>query len=123
MFVRRIGDVEGRSEESGYDYIGLGSEGPAAPHSDDPVSAHTPGPWEVRIQDAGVHVTLRDSTGVKFAVVIQGPRTAGKHENARLIAAAPDLLEALERVAEDDFAHDTHEIVLAAIAKAKGEAQ
>ena len=41
--------------------------------------------------------------------------------NARLVATAYDLLEALERVAEDDFAHDAKDVVLAALAKAKGK--
>ena len=43
--------------------------------------------------------------------------------NARRIHAIPEMLAALEFVAADDFAHDPRDrgIVLAAIAKAKGE--
>ena len=50
--------------------------------------------------------------------------------NAHLIAAAPDLLEALEeaismlgsRLIKDTFGYDWHEKATAAIARARGEA-
>ena len=98
------------------------------------MSTHTPGPWtysEGNENDYIVHVE-RDAEAV--AVVIHG------HEaNARLIAAAPALLEALEaylvcdrRLGETAAAakmdsdisyalHKAHQKARAAIAQAKGE--
>jgi hypothetical protein len=58
------------------------------------MSKHTPGPWKLshtRIQ--GFHVS--DSTGWGVAVVL---KDINDEDNARLIAAAPQMLEALERL-------------------------
>jgi len=61
---------------------------------------HTPGPWEVKattypIADTGDYDTQFDirANGKAFAFVHDGDETA--KANARLIAAAPELLEAL----------------------------
>lgn len=61
--------------------------------------SHTPGPWEHSGKN-GIH----------------------KRINARLIAAAPDLLEALENLENDDGSIPAHawNLAQAAIAKAKG---
>jgi len=66
-------------------------------------TTHTPGPWEVmadsqstfriHANDAGVAKTLRPSYG--FDVVTS-------EANARLIAAAPDLLKALIDTPQDE---------------------
>lgn len=85
---------------------------------------HTPGPW-IRM---GVNVRTNDST-IRFVQSIE----VGKHPdeviaNANLVAAAPDLLEALELAREYliTIAHDENHVVLQkikeAIAKAKGGA-
>ena len=43
------------------------------------------------------------------------------HANARLIAAAPELLEALQNAIAAGLPHEVAEVARAAIAKAKGE--
>jgi len=54
------------------------------------VSAHTPGPWEV---------TPRGNVATQSAVIAKLPTGQPSREaNARLIAAAPELLEALKRL-------------------------
>ena len=96
------------------------------------MNKHTPGPWEA-VSDHDWH------SGWKFGVAGVVPVNHTITEaNARLIAAAPDLLEALEAIERikdiwlPDCAEDQHQeemivlhkartIMLAAIAKAKGE--
>ena len=86
------------------------------------MTTHTPGPWHVHATE------VRDTHDVPVARV-------GLNKNARLIAAAPELLEALELLEmrlrhADEGGHmyasiDTKGVlaraVRAAIAKAKGE--
>lgn len=71
---------------------------------------HTPGPWRVDMAE----VTARDTVGIdgpgwkSFAEVYVrvGGRSSPEGEaNAKLIAAAPDLLEALQAIA-DHYAGD-----------------
>ncbi len=90
---------------------------------------HTPGPWKVGRDHDG---SLKVGSGLDVAYVLgQG---SGAEANARLIAAAPELLEALERVAKDAdeslMQHPddlpailavTYKQVRAAIKAAKGE--
>ena len=87
------------------------------------MSKHTPGPWRVvenRVP-ASLEIYARET-----AIVECWRRADVQTEmaNARLIAAAPDLLDALVMVLDDPNALDgrprTYEIVCAAIAKAKG---
>lgn len=119
------------------------------------MSKHTPGPWEVinstgvfsalgadsgdgtpadsndgwNICDCSVGVTAVDGEYLELGFDVQ-------KSNARLISAAPDLLEALVALTEDSFPRFTggcvgtfdirsgaYEKALAAIAKAKGEPQ
>lgn len=67
---------------------------------------HTPGPWTI-VQDSPHNRTVRYSIGARlptdmatYVCTIKQPAgliTDGRHDaNARLIAAAPDLLEALK---------------------------
>ena len=76
------------------------------------MSAHTPGPWMLGDSDlpvsslavCGLPVGRRHGTIVRFAK----PRPDGvsfeeSYCNARLIAAAPELLEALQALASADF--------------------
>lgn len=103
----------------------------------------TPGPWGWVEQYRGGHAWLQ-SASEKFtignAIIDDGsaygeypPRIAVNEANAHLIAAAPDLYEALERLlpmAEDDCfqygnsADEDEDIIFAraALAKARGEA-
>lgn len=87
-------------------------------------AAHTPGPWAV--SGAGRHALVR---GEDMTIVAVRHRLEGDvHEaNARLIAAAPDLLVALEEAlhwfeGEHASSHPTTVRMQAAIAKARGEA-
>lgn len=81
---------------------------------------HTPGPWEVR----GGNV-IENPSGVNIA---KAWMTDGEEEcaNARLIAAAPDLLKALIDVMSDPYfskAPTRYEHARAAIAKAEGRTE
>jgi len=86
---------------------------------------HTPGPW--------IYGTHQDSAMVQTAepcktvATIYAKAPSEREANARLIAAAPDLLEALERIASAtmsqyanaaDMAADMKCIAAEAIAKA-----
>ena len=60
---------------------------------------HTPGPWKVEPQEYGVVITHQ---GGSMAAAYPEDMLGRKHDalaNARLIAAAPDLLAVLERIA------------------------
>ena len=91
---------------------------------------HTPGPWRsALVSDKSWHVGVYDNTGtqvalVKVASALSAPR---RDADARLIAAAPELLEALKAafdlMVQEDFGTLTLVPKLrAAIAKATGEA-
>jgi hypothetical protein len=91
------------------------------------MSAHTPGPWQVDIDDGDVTVF---SGGVNIAKIHGGE--AEYLANAQLIAAAPEMLEALtlyalpfddEKEARAEFGHaavDRDLVRRSAIAKATG---
>lgn len=104
-----------------------------------PNSQHTPGPWEA----AGQHIITQEGGILAFMPdKTEWNSNAGVlAANAHLIAAAPELLEALKEVArhaanlEDDLkdadawddveqkgADETHTKARAAIAKAEGRA-
>lgn len=84
------------------------------------MSKHTPGPWVIKEidRDEGVRVS--------FGLVGCGCRVYGMPEaedNARLIAAGPELLKALQQIADADYGTDTPKLratARAAIAKARG---
>ena len=103
---------------------------------------HTPGPW--RISDTGeiygagdIHahgrlypavrghgqVSSRSFTS-RVCVVEGSPELEGPAANARLIAAAPELLEACKAVMRLDYLHEHNALakqVEAAIRKAQGD--
>ena len=90
------------------------------------MSAHTPGPWQLSAQSVAPEWLLV----IKGEVIIANVNEDLRQEaNARLMAAAPDLLAALEAVLADvqDIDNDhalTPQVgrqVRAAILKAKGE--
>lgn len=91
------------------------------------MSKHTPGPWRIGAQPPNGELTIGTEQGLMVAVATTGldmPTEA----NARLIAAAPDLLEALERIANmDSMSYHSLEsakiTARAAIAKATGGQQ
>lgn len=105
-------------------------------------AAHTPGPWVADFGEA-FHIrppeggTLAQVTFLKGRGGLGGRRDADEcAANARLIAAAPDLLEALEAMLSHSDGWDVTQLrkrwgeqvvneiltARAAIAKAKGEA-
>ena len=80
------------------------------------MSAHTPGPWAVEIEDGYVCIV---SGGITIAEVDGGE--AEYIDNAKLLAAGPELLEALEDAASalaDAGKWNTAQRARAAIAKA-----
>jgi hypothetical protein len=98
------------------------------------MSKHTPGPWEIRhnLGSSGVIVggVMRQYTNGEAKdqiVMVLGLQednggAAAKEANARLIEAAPDLLEAL-KLARSIIGHpdDAHsKLIDAAIKKAEG---
>ena len=95
--------------------------------------AHTQGPWVVKLKDHKWAIKGPDKKHSPVALVEvegfgMGPSMAVRKANAHLIAAAPDLLAALEDMLnltldEDDIAVSSRIAkARAAIAKAKGEA-
>lgn len=83
---------------------------------------HTPGPWlTYRPASGGYWIVTTNGARIGSAHLLQG-RTVGA-ANANLMAAAPELLEALEgvlRVADRET--DEFDAARAAIAKATGTA-
>lgn len=80
------------------------------------MTKHTPGPWQAKIDECG------------NAAIFSGDECVADclKRDARLVAAAPDLLEALENceafLLSAGFASsDVYAAVCAAIAKATGE--
>lgn len=109
------------------------------------MSGHTPGPWVVKFQPMkwkygsliseqwvikGPNNKHSPVALVKVAGYGPGPSKAVRKANATLIAAAPDMLEALEGMVEMATHHmmepeerrDILSNARAAIAKAKGQA-
>lgn len=83
--------------------------------------SYTPGPWEQ--MPGGLMGSLAVWNAEKSLVVATaGGRTAIEAlSNARLIAAAPDLLSALERLTHPMANDDDLQFALETIAKAKGQ--
>lgn len=97
---------------------------------------HTPGPWQYCFEgETAAFILEHDgSTVVKLSVTMNTTAHSALVANARLIAAAPELLEALEKLyalvegespslLDEDSGGDSRlDIeICAAIAKAKGE--
>lgn len=82
---------------------------------------HTPGPWRIDSGHEGGWMII----GCDLVLCQRSPWAIRQEEskaNARLIAAAPDLLEAAENLENDDGAIPEHawKLLQDAIAKAKG---
>jgi hypothetical protein len=89
---------------------------------------HTSGPWAIRDDDEDGVVSIVGGSGIVLARVRTATAEPGD-ENARLIAAAPDLLKALQDLIDMDVAYQRGpkveqavENARAAIARATGEA-
>jgi hypothetical protein len=99
------------------------------------MSKHTKGPWEVTPNARG-GFTIQSGDGLTVAITPapwgftteDAARIWEKRQNPHLIAAAPDLLKALEQIAaypktraDELDASSMRDIARTAIAKAKGE--
>lgn len=90
------------------------------------MSKHTPGPWVFQAHDHWLPAVVIGES-VWHAGLVTGRERPGEHEaNARLIAAAPDLLAALKALlpwvaAPPSDSAEAWRAAQAAIAKAEGE--
>ena len=87
----------------------------------------TPGPWEVRVWD-GDHwpiwrTSIAEKNGKGHALFISAKHAPNVPANAHLIAAAPDLYEALCDMVSDRecLSEATIDFAKRALAKARGE--
>ena len=91
---------------------------------------HTPGPWRVdpdprQDMEWNNHIYGADDMAVCFMAHSDGKDDERDQANARLIAAAPELLGALEAACRLDYFNEHNALAKqarSAIAKAKGEA-
>jgi histidinol-phosphate/aromatic aminotransferase/cobyric acid decarboxylase-like protein len=90
------------------------------------MSTHTPGPWHRNISADGKYPTVFAGRNQHVAVASQQKDSAETEANISLIAAAPDLLAALQRAAALLARYPDHTDAWrecrAAIARATGEA-
>lgn len=101
------------------------------------MSSHTPGPWCARLKqtsfgNSGAWIIERDTDADVRTMVCEMPHSATSNParpvaDAHLIAAAPDMLEALKQIAadthgtvDDPDASRINRIARAALAKAEG---
>ena len=96
------------------------------------MNKHTPGPWETddikscdghRYVLAGNHEEAQVIARITLRTFV-GPTQSESEANARLIAAAPELLESLRLFVGENKTHtegERMEVARAAIAKATGE--
>jgi hypothetical protein len=87
--------------------------------------SHTPGPWETGRNMHGFDSTYSGPTiysadHLMIAETLGGMPDEQVAANARLIAAAPDLLSALREIAAFDPHPTAQAVALRAIAKAEG---
>lgn len=93
------------------------------------MSKHTPGPWtDVSVDGSywGVYSSSGDvvAQAQQIRPMKDDPTQIERHANARLIAAAPELLEALEAAYYNEGGYQAwKEQARAAIRKATGEKQ
>ena len=87
---------------------------------------YTPGPWRIGTPPPNGEQTVGTLNGLMVAVATIGAEMEETKANARLIAAAPELLEALQSVLDNCLDSEglcaAHAKARAAIAKATGGA-
>lgn len=86
---------------------------------------HTPGPWSI-VGNEHAHTVVSSAIVVADVFCPDDNTVSPESENealanAHLIAAAPCLLDALERFAKGDYGAESVRITRAALAKARGE--
>jgi len=79
---------------------------------------HTIGPWSIRVTGGKAEVVTGSVRGLW--ATIEGPNDETRLANARLIAAAPCLLAALQRLVHPMADDDDLETALEVIARATG---
>ena len=79
---------------------------------------HTPGPWKAITGGADAKVVCPDGRSFLIGDIIYHDENKA---NANLIAAAPDMLEALKATLDVIHERDIYEQVEQAIAKAEGD--
>lgn len=79
------------------------------------MSKHTPGPWRV---DPSMSLCIDSPSGNVGLMNLARPK-AESEANARIVAAAPDLLEALIELATEERRDDDDPVLEAARAKAR----
>ena len=88
------------------------------------MSKHTPGPWRYHAEDNGIYMDMDDECGPQIAeVTSENCDTDDQvHGDGLLIAAAPDLLEALQSLTEWGRTHTSpldpnspHDLLIAAM--------
>ena len=90
----------------------------------------TPGPWYVSMkpdwdEDGGMGPDVYDCDGGVFAVVDDEPETIARpfyEADAHLIAAAPEMMVALERILAEGLTEETRSVAEEVMRKARGEA-
>jgi hypothetical protein len=95
------------------------------------MSNHTPGPWVFNDEGEGIFIHAPQSRKYVCDVTVTNPVYAHPESaicnaealtNARLIAAAPDMLAALKLAEQNAFDQTALAAIRAAIAKAQGGA-
>lgn len=85
---------------------------------------HTPGPWQVEKQRTGMECPVVMIAGLTAATVYNVTRNTRENDaNARLMAAAPEMLEALKGLLAGPNWPGAQMTARAAIAKAEGRAE
>jgi hypothetical protein len=100
-------------------------------------SKHTPGPWKITKLDKGLRFEIHNPDTDYWIAQVQNPKPINGQANASLIAAAPDMLEALTEMVgwfdsspfralmtKQGYQAECHRIIntsRAAIAKAQGK--
>ena len=87
------------------------------------MNKHTPGPWVTTPEPNGKEWGV-DAGPWGICICADAPGKGTAEDNARLIAAAPDLLDALKQIKSNAnmyHAETISEIARAAIAKATGD--
>jgi hypothetical protein len=87
------------------------------------MSAHTPGPWTIRREDGDRYLESPGHFGALMCDTQYYPWTPDSDEDWNLIAAAPELLEALIEIRRHPWALPEPVVnqMDAAIAKARGK--
>lgn len=83
---------------------------------------HTPGPWAVKPGGTDISLRIIGKTDLNQELIASVPTYGDGHANARLMAAAPELLDALKGVLiVADRKTNEFDAARAAIAKAEGK--